>query len=218
MGSTHRAQWKFVSLHLTLSIIACNTQACLHALLQPTVTALLANVNTIGHICLGFTNGVSTTTITNLLTSHPSLSPNNRPSVPLRPCSVLLHFPPSPFSLWSQAHCQKRGVFQDKGEGAWSRMLRGGGRRVLSPLTTHWFLFAPPFFLPRQPHAHLAVPKVVSLGACPSAGPSFTLTIPLYTLSLPGLQDVLASRSTSLRSNCNYFHVQSPSLLYTVYW
>jgi hypothetical protein len=65
-----------------------------------------------------------------------------------RPWSLPLHFPPSPFSLWSQTPRQKRGVFQTIGGGGVVSYVTGGGRRVLSPLTTHWFLFAPPFLPP----------------------------------------------------------------------
>lgn len=153
MGSTDGVQWKFVSLHLVLSVIARNTQACHHAsppfnrVLPPCSLMLLRSVTFVWVSQMAFLPPPSST---------PYLSPfsksYNRPFIPLRPWSALLHFPPSPFSLWSQTHCQKRGVFQDKGEGAWSRMLQGGGRRVLSPLTTHWFLFAPPF-LPPPPAA-----------------------------------------------------------------
>jgi hypothetical protein len=98
-------------------------------------------------------------------TPYPSPYPHHRP------WSVPLHFPPSPFSLWSQTPlAEERGCFKLKGEGAWSRMLRGAGGGFCRPWPLTGSCLQPPCsFHLRQPYDHLTVAKVAWQSACPRA-------------------------------------------------
>ena len=78
--------------------------------LQLGVTAPLTNVNTIGHICLGFTNGVSTSPLTPLA----PLGLFNRPFIPLRRYYI---FHPRLLAYGLKLWSRRGGCFKLKGRG-----------------------------------------------------------------------------------------------------